>query len=137
MSEEYKVALGLCTYSFAYLESMVINYFEKLEPGITNRIKRKRHTAGQVARKFNNRVKRLPESDEADELKQLAQMFEDLVNEKRNSIFHAKPHTNIDGQQRLYNENSIEIEDLQNAADSFATCVIGLSKLYDTHRRLG
>jgi len=131
VDESYISALGLATYAFARCEWQVVWCCEKIEPGTLRKIVDDKSTAGTIAQKFKNLVRNIPSSCEREELKRIAQEFIVLV-DLRNKIVHGKPCTALDGAQRLSSGGIIEIEEIDEAADKFASCS---NKLNSHHSR--
>ncbi|MFZ3531759.1 hypothetical protein LCA30_21665 [Vibrio harveyi] len=131
VDQEYIVALGRATYTFAYLEWQVVWCMEKLRPGFiySLKTKSKKLTAGMIAKKFKEAVRCMEKSDEREQLAFLANKFLGLV-EVRNNIMHGKPCTSSRNQQRLSGREVIEVCDLEDAADEFIECNSQLNKLY-------
>lgn len=98
-SDSYLRELGRAAYNFSYLEWGVIWLAETLEPGFLSEAQAL--TAGQIAQRFINVAKSVPDSDcDHLDLINLARSFQGLV-EDRNRLIHGNPFTADNGEQRL------------------------------------
>lgn len=129
VKQDYVLALGMATWSFASCEWQVVWCCERIKPGSIKKIVGEELTAGKIAKHFIDLTRNMPKSGEREELKELAQEFAGLV-QVRNSILHGKPCTGPSGESRLSNAKVLEIVDLQEAADAFAHCASRLNLLY-------
>ena len=126
---DYVEALGMAAWSFASLEWQVVWCCEKIRPGSLTRIVGQEMTAGKIAKCFIDLTRNMPRSKERVELENLAAVFAQLV-ESRNAILHGKPCTGPSGEARLSSQNVIEIPELEDAADAFATCSGRLNEIF-------
>lgn len=129
VEKEYVEALGLAAYTFARLEWQVVWCMEKIKPGSIQKVVDEEITAGTIAKKFIDATRNMPKSKEREALKQLAKKFMELV-QTRNQIMHGKPCTSPNGDQRLSNNEIIEISTLECAADDFVECGDKLNDLF-------
>lgn len=129
VEKEYVEALGLAAYTFARLEWQVVWCMEKIKPGSIQKVVDEEMTAGTIAKKFIDATRNMPKSKEREALNQLALKFMELV-QTRNQIMHGKPCTSPNGDQRLSNNEIIEISTLESAADDFVECGDKLNDLF-------
>lgn len=129
IDEAYVHALGLATYAFARCEWQVVWCCEKIKPGVIQKIVDDKKTAGSIGKFFFDLVRNMPRSKGREELAAEATNFLRLV-ELRNKIFHGKPCTASDGEQRLSSDEIIDMSDLEQAADAFADCGNALNGLF-------
>ncbi|RYH65417.1 MAG: hypothetical protein EON54_05825 [Alcaligenaceae bacterium] len=128
VKSNYVEALGLATYCFSSLEWQVVWCCEKIKPGTLNKIVGKEMTAGTIATTFSNLARNMPSSPAREELVKLGEEFFRLK-DVRNDIVHGKPCSGPNDESRLCGSKVIEINDLEDAADSFAACGIELNAL--------
>jgi len=128
LASEYAFALGTVTYCFARCEWDVAWCCDRIQPGALRRMADEKLTAGAIAIRFANLIKRMPSSPERRELQALAGRFTQLV-KIRNGILHGKPCTAPSGEQRLSSGAILEVADLERAADDFTECSSGLNSL--------
>jgi hypothetical protein len=126
---DYVEALGMATYCFASCEWQVVWCCEKIRPGSLTKIVSEEMTAGKIAKHFIDVSRNMPKSKERQELSEAAQEFSRLVVE-RNNILHGKPCTGPSGEVRLSGREVIEIDALEDAADSFSECGEKLNRLF-------
>ncbi|WP_318510328.1 hypothetical protein [Photobacterium leiognathi] len=129
VEKDYVQAIGLAAYTFARLEWQVVWCMEKIKPDSIHKVVDKEMTAGTIAKKFIDVTRNMAKSNEREQLKELAIEFMALV-QVRNNIMHGKPCTSPNNEQRLSGKEIIEIEDLENAADSFVECSCKLNALF-------
>lgn len=129
VEKEYVEALGLAAYTFARLEWQVVWCMEKIRPKSIHKVVGEEMTAGTIAKKFIDATRNMPKSKEREALKKLAQKFMELV-QIRNQIMHGKPCTSPNGDQRLSNNEIIEIATLESSADDFVECGGKLNDLF-------
>jgi hypothetical protein len=126
---DYIEALGMAAYCFADCEWQVVWCCEKIRPGSLTKIVSREMTAGRIAKYFIDITRNIPKSKERIELGKAAQTFAHLVT-VRNNILHGKPCTGPNGENRLSGMKVIEINDLEDAADSFVECGNKLNQLF-------
>lgn len=127
IDEAYVVALGRAAYVFATLEWNAVWCCERMQQNYIQRLGRK--TAGQIAGDLARLARRRPVHQDQKACLEPASEFSRLVL-VRNSILHGKPGTAPSGAQRLFRDGSPWTAELiDDAADQFATCSIGLNAL--------
>ncbi|SDT18993.1 hypothetical protein [Pseudomonas granadensis] len=125
---DYTNALGQAAFCFSICEWNVVWSCEKIKPGALGKIVDEELTAGQIAKRFIDLVRNMPKSEARHELTTVALDFAGLV-QARNEILHGKPCTGPNGEARLSSKKVLEIEDLENAVDSFSDCSIRVNGL--------
>ena len=145
MNEAYVALLGKAIFIFAYLESVLIDVGDCLEPGFKSRYARgKPMTSGAVATELRALVGRQAALDAGylAELKVAVEAFAALV-PHRNALIHAHPYTAPGGRQELAYQSEParaltdvvwpqgDIEAFALRADALAVSVNGL--LYSPH----
>lgn len=128
IKDDYLLALGAATSCFAICEWNAVCCSDKIEPGSLQIIVKEEFTAGQIAKLFKNLTRNMPPSKEREGLKDAAACFADLV-VLRNQIAHGKPCTGPNGEARLSSSTVLEIDHLEETADSFSACSIKLNDL--------
>jgi hypothetical protein len=129
LASDYAAALGQALYCFAVCEWNAVYCIQKHKPGyVTGAFSSTQTTmAGTVAQKLLSISNDLKKKEWQD----AAELFQDLVNKKRNPLVHAKPGTNSAGEQRLfYFGYEWTIERVHKVADEFASCGITLTRLF-------
>lgn len=126
---DYVNAVGLAAYTFATCEWKVVWCSEKIRPGSLKNLVGDERTAGKIAKFFLDLTRNMPKSKGREELKQAAGEFARLV-DIRNAILHGKPCTGLSGEARLSSGSVLEIDYLEDAADSFTACGIELNRLF-------
>ena len=123
---DYTAALGLAVYCFASLEWNAVWCCERIEPGSIEALEER--TGGRVADTLLSLVKRLPSSEEQQELQSAAADFRFLVG-TRNNLVHAKPGIAADGMHALFRHgDQWTLKELEGVADAFARCSIRLDR---------
>ena len=125
---DYAQAFGFAALCFAICEWNVVWCCEKIKPGQLNHIVAEELTAGNIAKRFINLVRNMPNCSGRTELAAAASAFAKTV-ATRNSILHGKPCTGPNGEARLSSSGVMEIPDIEAAADAFSDCSIEVNRL--------
>lgn len=129
VEDGYAKALGITLYAFARCEWDATYCAERIKPGSIAKFKKKKFTAGDIAKELRNLVRNMPKSKERGELMTAAEEFYSLV-KVRNKIMHGNPCSNGDGHNRLsYSGKIFEIPNLEDAADEFTACSMELNRM--------
>lgn len=128
VDEPYLTALGQCLFIFAELEWNAVWCGERLANGFLGTADGK--TAGAIGADLAPLVEALAFGGVRDRCIAAVSEFRRLVR-VRNTIMHAQPCTAPLGEQRLTRDGALwSIEELNTAADEFATCSIELNDLF-------
>jgi hypothetical protein len=124
----YETALGRAAFCFASLEWNVVWCCEKMKQGYINGLDKK--TAGRIAGDFRKHgLEQTP--DKWRVLSPIAAEFDRLV-VVRNELFHGKPGTAPNGDQRLFHQGQEwTIDRVNEAADEFTACSIPANDALD------
>jgi len=131
VDEAYASSFGLAMLCFARLEAMAVYCHDALVPGSMFQASSK--TAGRIASEFLQCAATHHDDALQPQLVAAAATFKELV-EIRNSLCHSHPAMTADRQQQLYRRGEfITIEEVDDAADSFAACELILNNLFYGH----
>lgn len=121
--------LGRAIYNFTYYEGVVVQTIEKLEPGYLSYYTKEGPTAGPVARKFLEAVKRYDAR-----LAAYAATF-DCLRIERDRLLHAHPYTAANGAQQLgyrgrHPSTEWPLPEVEKAAHEFDNAACKLNSLF-------
>lgn len=87
-------------------------------------------TASTVAEKLISLVKKQPASNDKEELLKAAKVFQEIVKDERNSVYHSRPIT-LDGKPALHKDGkSYTIADLRELTVKTFDCSLVLNKAH-------
>ena len=101
--DEYFQAVGLAAIAFARLEWNAVWCCEKLQSGYIRSIEEKRKTAGKIAEDLKQLFSQVSDKTLLAKIEPFAEEFREVAKE-RNALFHAKPGTSNNREQRLFRE---------------------------------
>lgn len=114
---DYFHALGLATVAFARLEWNAVWCCERLQKGYISTIEPKKKTAGAIAKDLEALFSRISDQTLRLKVEPFATEFIAIVQD-RNGLFHGKPGTTKESEQRLFRSGTPwSIQDVNDFAD--------------------